>query len=184
VLGGGTWEGEGDVFATAHSDDQYIEAMMLHDVENYLLDDILVKVDRASMAVSLEARAPLLDHRVAEFAASLPLEYKLGQGQAKLVLRRVAYSYVPQSLLERPKTGFSVPIDSWLRGPLRDWAESLISNERLRREGFFDPVPIRRSWEQHIGGHRQWQHRIWGVLMFQAWLDEQKRQAATRARAA
>jgi len=174
----------GDLFHAADSDPQYIEAMMQHDVENYLPDDILAKVDRASMAVSLEARCPLLDHRVAEFAASLPLQFKLNQGRSKLILRRIAYKYVPQSLLERPKTGFGVPIDSWLRGPLRDWAESLLSRERLQREGFFDPRPIRECWEQHLSGHRQWQYRIWGILMFQSWLEEQRRQAGERVRAA
>jgi asparagine synthase (glutamine-hydrolysing) len=184
VLGGSAGQAADDLFSATHSDAQRVEAMMLHDVENYLPDDILAKVDRASMAVSLEARCPLLDHRVAQFAASLPLEFKLHEGQTKRILRRIAYQLVPQSLLDRPKTGFGVPIDSWLRGPLRDWAESLISRERLQREGYFDPQPIRHCWEQHLSGHRQWQYRIWGVLMFQAWLDEQRRQTGDQVRAA
>jgi asparagine synthase (glutamine-hydrolysing) len=165
---------EEGLFAGTRSIEQRIEAIMLHDVENYLLDDILVKVDRASMAVSLEARAPLLDHRVAEFAASLPHEYKLRNGETKAVLRALAYSHVPRAMLDRPKTGFGVPIDRWLRGPLREWAEALLAPDRLRREGFLDPAPIEKCWREHLDGHRQWQHRLWNVLMFQAWLEEQQ----------
>lgn len=156
--------------ASAHLED-VSERMMFRDAVGYLPDDILVKVDRASMAVGLETRVPLLDPDVVAFAWSLPLSMKLRDGQGKWLLRQVLYRYVPRELIERRKMGFSAPLDAWLRGPLRDWAESLLDAGLLRRQGWFNSPPIRQKWQEHLSGTRNWQHVLWAVLMFQAWLQ-------------
>ena len=145
--------------------------MMYLDLVGYLPDDILVKLDRASMGVSLEARVPFLDHRVIEFAWSLPLTVKQRKGSAKWVLRRVLDKYVPRQLVNRPKRGFHLPITAWLRGPLRDWGEALLDERRLRDEALFEPAPIRLRWKQHQAGETRWDYELWTVLMFQAWRD-------------
>ncbi len=158
-----------------------IERMMLLDALTYLPDDILVKVDRASMGVSLEARVPLLDHRVAEFCWSLPLTMKVRGSQGKLLLRKVLAKHVPAELTERPKTGFAVPIASWLRGPIRPWAEDLLDSSKLRTEGFFEPDQITPVWTTHLSGKKDLQDPLWCVLMFEAWLQTQRPEAVRSA---
>lgn len=149
------------------------DRMMYLDMRSYLPDDILTKVDRASMAVSLESRVPLLDHRIVEFALAMPLAYKLRNGEAKWPLRQLLYRYVPREMMERPKMGFGVPIEHWLRGPLRSWADDLLAPDRLKRDGFFDVDAVSRMWSDTRSGRRRLHYHVWDILMFQAWLDTQ-----------
>lgn len=165
------------IFREAHfyservRENNVLTQMMLLDILSYLPDNILVKLDRASMAVGLESRVPLLDHRIVEFALSLPVAMNYQHGVGKRILRRVLYRYVPKELVERPKMGFGIPLDIWLRGSLREWAESLLNESRLEREGYFRPEPIVRKWREHLSGKRNWQYELWDILMFQAWLE-------------
>ncbi len=146
--------------------------MMFMDLVSYLSDDILVKLDRASMGVSLESRVPYLDdHRLVEFAWRLPAHMKIRNGQGKWLLRQVLYQYVPDWMVERPKKGFGVPIGAWLKGALLGWAEALLDENRIKNEGFLNPVPIRQKWQEHLSGKHNWQYHLWDILMFQSWLE-------------
>ena len=151
-----------------------LERLLYLESATSLPDDMLVKVDRAAMGVSLETRVPLLDHRIVEFSWRLPLSMKLCDGVGKWILRQVLYQYVPRSLIERPKAGFAIPIDTWLKGSLRPWAEHLLDPSRLRGEGYLDPLPVRQKWAEHLSGRNKWQPHLWGVLMFEAWLERQQ----------
>jgi asparagine synthase (glutamine-hydrolysing) len=154
--------------------------MMASDMLGYLTDDILVKVDRAAMAVSLETRVPLLDPEVVEFAWRLPLDLKLRGNKTKWLLRQVLYRHVPKAMIDRPKMGFGIPLDDWLRGPLRDWAEALLDERRLREEGFFHVKPVRRAWANHLRGQQN-AFKLWTILMFQSWLESQGRAVSALA---
>jgi asparagine synthase (glutamine-hydrolysing) len=154
--------------------DRFVDLMMYLDFVTYLPDDILVKVDRACMSTSLESRVPMLDHRLVEFMGRLPAGHKVSAKGSKPILRDIAYSRVPRELLERPKMGFGVPIDVWLRGPLRDWAEDLLSPSRITADGFFDAQAVRDAWQQHLAGRRARHHELWTVLMFQAWMERER----------
>ena len=152
--------------------------MMLTDLRTYLPDDILTKVDRASMAISLEARVPLLDHRLVEFVWRLPLKVKIRHGASKWILRQILYHYVPRQMIERPKMGFAMPIEHWLRGPLREWAECLLPQESLRHPGLLNTEAVLKMWREHLSGTRNWQGMLWNVLVFQQWYLHAKTQHA------
>src|SRR6266851_546051 len=157
------------------------QAMYL-DTITYLPNDILVKLDRATMAFGLEGRIPYLDPRVVEFAWRLPLQMKVRLNQGKWILRQVLHRYVPENLVERPKMGFGIPLDAWLRGPMREWAEALLEPRRLQEEGFFDPAAVREKWEDHLSGRGAWQFHLWDILMFQLWWGRQNSAATRRPR--
>jgi asparagine synthase (glutamine-hydrolysing) len=150
----------------------FAEHAMMRDLIGYMSDDILAKLDRAAMAVSLETRTPLLDHRVVEFAVGLPMQHKLHQGQTKSLLRQVLYQYVPKELIERPKQGFSVPLDVWLRGKLKDWAYTHIEPHKLKADGLLNADLVAKRWQEHQCGDHNWQHWLWNVVMFQAWKNK------------
>lgn len=169
VIGAGDVE-RADIVPSPAAGDT-LHSFMLRDTVSYLPDDILVKVDRASMSVSLEVHVPLLDHRIFEFAWGLPTAMKVRDGQTKWLLRRLLERYVPAALIERPKMGFSIPLAEWLRGPLRDWAGALLDPVKLRTQGYLDAGQVQSRWQQHQSGSRNWQHELWNVLMFQAWLE-------------
>jgi asparagine synthase (glutamine-hydrolysing) len=155
----------------------FVETLMRGDLEHFLPDDILVKVDRATMAVGLEGRMPLLDHRVVELAGRMPLTSKLRDGVGKWPLREVLGRYVPPSMFDRPKQGFEVPVGSWIRGPLRPWAEDLLSVERLARDGILEPRAVRNAWADHLSGVADNTGCLWAVLMFNAWLEQRSGRA-------
>jgi asparagine synthase (glutamine-hydrolysing) len=148
--------------------------MMFRDIQSYLADDILCKVDRAAMSVSLETRVPFLDHKIVELAWRIPLSMKIKGSEGKSILRKILYKNVPKSLIERPKAGFSIPLEKWLRGPLRDWAENLLDPSRVKSEGYLNSDYIQIIWHEHLEGKKNWTNRLWSILMFQSWLENSK----------
>ncbi len=154
--------------------DDTIMRMQLIDIINYLPGDILTKVDRASMAVALEARVPLLDHRIVEFAATLPRRMKIRDGQSKWLLKQILYRYVPKHIVDRPKMGFGVPVGQWIKGPLREWAEDLLSPQMFARHCLLKPGPVLQKWKEHKDGKADWQYMLWDVLMLHAWAEHRK----------
>jgi asparagine synthase (glutamine-hydrolysing) len=145
--------------------------MMYRDTFNYMTDDILCKVDRAAMGVSLETRVPFLDHKIIELAWRLPMDMKIHGSNSKVILRNILYKYVPKNLIERPKAGFSIPLGDWLKGPLKEWADTLLNHERLEKEGYLNPDYIQLIWQEHLSGRRNWTIKLWSILMFQSWLE-------------
>jgi asparagine synthase (glutamine-hydrolysing) len=149
-----------------------MDKMMLNDLLTYLPDDILCKVDRAGMAVSLESRIPFLDHNVFEFSSSLPLPFKINKGTSKWILREILKKYIPENLINRPKMGFGIPLEAWLRGPLKEWADDLLNEKAIKESGILTPKVVSQKWEEHISGKRNWHYQLWAILMFQAWYKE------------
>jgi len=149
-----------------------LSRMMYCDAVTYLPDDVLSKVDRAAMAVSLETRIPFLDHRVAALAARIPVRMKIREGENKSILRRLLYKHAPRDLFDRPKAGFAVPVGTWMKGPLRAWAEDLLDPARMRAQGYLDADIVQRRWRAHLNGGQYTTQPMWSVLMFQAWLAE------------
>ena len=148
--------------------------MMYLDLKEFLPGDILVKVDRTAMAVSLETRVPFLDHRVIDFSMKLPFEYKIRNGQGKWILRELLHKYLPKNLIDRPKMGFGVPLSEWLRGPLKEWLYDLLNEDQIKREGIFDHKPIKEKLNEHFAGKGNWENELWNITMFQAWLSYQR----------
>jgi asparagine synthase (glutamine-hydrolysing) len=146
-----------------------VTRLQFTDIVTNIPDQVLTRFDRASMAVSLEVRVPILDHRVVEFVWSLPRHMKIRHGERKWLLRQILYKYVPKKLIERPKMGFGIPLDDWIRGPLRDWAEELLSERTLKETGLLNPLPIRKKWSQHLSGTYDFKKQLWSALMLQAW---------------
>lgn len=165
----GTAEATSLPFNEASKIDNFIEKMQFIDTITYLPDDILTKVDRASMAVSLEARVPLLDHRLVEFSWTLPMSYKIRGGTTKWILREILNQYIPKKLTHRPKMGFGIPVGKWLLTDLRPWAEDLLDPQRMREEGYFNVALVQQRWQEHISGTRNWHSYLWPILMFQSW---------------
>ena len=164
-------ESVSESWRTAKELSDFTERMAYLDTVTYLPDDILTKVDRASMSVSLEVRVPLLDHRLIEFAWTLPKRMRIRGSTTKWLLRQVCYRHVPQNLIDRPKMGFAIPLDEWLRGPLYEWAEGQFGEKRLTDDGLFEPAAVRSAWENFLDGKSNSQHGIWGLLQAQAWLE-------------